>query len=234
LVECLGQGDGRFVLRHKRYGSQMGDLYSNGGKYMHPQSANADGSYVKEDTSAVMWEGRDNFNAIALRVKVHPVHGNYNFLITHGLQQDQYLRVLKCTAATGTRNCVNSGYGPVHPNAELVLGTVPSLSGLDPTDADQMTAATAEVGFKLLYNSPDRGWAFNDDDGSFLIMHTQYSYIVTPETGGSEQRAISNGEKLVWRKCPTNCINDFDREDYLTWGFVFETEMGRACLPAGA
>ena len=32
---------------------------------------------------------------------------------------------------------------------------------------------------------------------------------------------------------PTNCANDFSRDEFMTYGFVFEDFSGAVCLPPG-
>ena len=99
-----------------------------------------------------------------------------------------------------------------------------------------MTEATARIGFVLLYNDATRsGWTYYDDDGSFLLKHKSKPMIVVAERGGGagDANRIENGYRLVWKACPTNCVNDFTRDEYHTYGFVFEDFDGRVCLPPG-
>ena len=75
------------------------------------------------------------------------------------------------------------------------------------------------------------GTDFTDDDGSFMIKHASLNFYVAPVNGGAT--SIGNGERLVWKACPTNCVDDFSRDDYLSNGFVFENDAGDVCLPVG-
>ena len=92
----------------------------------------------------------------------------------------------------------------------------------------------AATGFVLLYNDATRpGWPFYDDDGSFLLKHKTKSMILVPERGGGYSDPIQNGFRLIWKACPTNCANDFSRDEFMTYGFVFEDFSGAVCLPPG-
>ena len=53
-----------------------------------------------------------------------------------------------------------------------------------------------------------------------------------PPPHGDANR-IGDGDKLVWKACPTNCENDFSRDEFMTYGFVFENYDGGVCLPPG-
>ena len=61
------------------------------------------------------------------------------------------------------------------------------------------------------------------------------SMIAIAQTGGgaNDNERIQNGVRLVWMACPTNCINDFTRDEYMSYGFVFENFEGNVCLPPG-
>ena len=99
-----------------------------------------------------------------------------------------------------------------------------------------MEAATDRIGFVLLYNEPSRpGWAFADDDGSFLLKHKTKPFVLMPAAGGGPGNAgqVADGTRLLWRECPTDCAHDFTREEYLNFGFVFENAAGAVCLPPG-
>ena len=111
-----------------------------------------------------------------------------------------------------------------------------SLAGFDSHDVAAMTEATSRIGFVLLYNDATRpGWTYYDDDGSFLLKHKTKPMILVAERGGEHGDAnrIGDGDKLVWKACPTNCENDFSRDEFMTYGFVFENYDGGVCLPPG-
>jgi len=237
-------------MRHKRWGSMIGDLFEYGGKYAHPYNAGKEGSSLSEDMRMVMHEGRSDFNRIALKAIPHPISNNYKFLLTHGVQTDKFVRVLRCNDGSGSRICATNrytstnplGYGEIPPNAELVFGTFPEAQpggyyefdgGLQVTSAADMDKAIEAIGFELVYNDATRGWEFEDDDGSFLLKHASLNMIAVPLHGGTEQSPITNGIQLVWKNCPTNCKDDYTRDDFSTLGFVFEAENGLVCLPAG-
>ena len=86
-----------------------------------------------------------------------------------------------------------------------------------------------------MYNDASRGWPFYDDDGSFVIRHKTKPMILVSERGGGAQdsQRINNGDKLVWKACPTNCESDFSRDEFMSYGFVFENFHGEVCLPPG-
>jgi len=211
-----------------------------GGKYVHPHNAGAGGSYLRDAERLVYWEGRVDFNRIALQAIVHPTPGDYSFLLAHGVQSTKFAQALNCAPGTGSRRCNHGGYSvPVYPDGTEVVfssDTVASDASFDVHNVAAMTGATARIGFVLLYNDATRsGWTFYDDDGSFLIKHKTKPMIIVPESGGgaSDANRIQNGVKLVWRACPTNCLNDFTRDEYMSYGFVFENFHGGVCLPPG-
>jgi len=232
------------MLRHKRYGSQRGDSWADGGFYVHARVAGANGAWLSENIELVMWEGRDEFLKHALTALNHPTNGEYAFALTHSVQNSKYVRVLTCGGNTGIRKCSSNSYQNIPEYAEVVFASYPEAAdggaynfpgGLNPANAAQMTQILQDIGFRLVYNDAEMlAPHFADDDGSFLLKHANLSMIATPNTGGSAQLPLVRGEKLVWRSCPSDCgPGDFTREDFLTWGFVFENEAGEACLPAG-
>ena len=207
---------------------------------MHPHHAGDAGSYVRNEERLVFWEGRTDFDRIAVQAIVHPTHGDYSFLLAHGKQSTQFVQALTCSPTVGVRRCVLSGStAPLYPEAtEGVYSSdaKASAAGFDYNDAASMSEATARIGFVLLYNDATRpGWTQYDDDGSFLLRHKTKPMILVPERGGgySDRERIENGYKLVWKACPTNCDNDFTRDEYMTFGYVFENWDGQVCLPPG-
>ena len=139
---------------------------------------------------------------------------------------------------SATRRCNGGGYdvATYFERTEAVFSQdgVASDIAFDHTSPSAMTAATDRIGFVLLYNDGTRpGWTFSDDDGSFLLKHKTKPMILVPETGGTYDRDVPNGARLVWVSCPTDCVNDFSRDEYLTYGYVFETRYGEVCLPPG-
>lgn len=213
-----------------------------GGKYVHPHHAGTGGSYLRDEERLVFWEGRSDFHRISLQALIHPTHGDYSFLLAHGVQSTMFVQALTCSKTTGARVCnmpgTNDGANLYPEGTEAVFhtDTVASTASFDPNDASQMTEATDRIGLVLLYNDGTRpGWSYWDDDGSFIIKHKKKAMILVSEKGGGRGDAnrIQDGYRLVWKACPTNCANDFSREEYLTYGFVFEDYQGRVCLPPG-
>jgi len=233
-------------MRHKRWaghGEINGKFYAfhPGGKYIHPQSAGAGGSFLANEVRAVFWEGREDFARISLRAVVHPTHGDYSFMLTHGVQTTKYLQPLTCSTTSGARVCLNlqaEGWGaatyPHKTEAVFSTDTVASDVSFDESSAAHMTEATDRIGFTLMFNDYTRpGWAYADDDGSFILKHKTKRMVLIPEAGGGPIEPIQNGIRLVWVVCPTNCINDFSRDEYLNYGYVFENQAGEVCLPPG-
>ena len=205
---------------------------------------------INEDTQLLTWEGTNEFDDIAIRAIVHPGTGptaDSSFLLHSHLEVGKYVRVLKCGSSTGIRKCVRTydaldatypaaGSGGYDDHsylegAEVVFGSVPELSSggaftsggaFDTGDEAMMTLATNSIGWQLAYNDPTRpGWAFSDDDGSFLLKHKTLPYIAVAEAGGDRIDAIGNGFKLILKRCPgDDCLTGFDREDFMTWGWV--------------
>jgi len=214
-------------------------VFHPGGKYVHPHNAGAAGSFLRDNERLVFWEGRTDFPRIALQAVVHPTPGDYSFLLAHGVQSTKFVQALICSPSTGVRVCNNGGYGtPIYQDGtEGVFSSDPVASdtSFDPTSVSMMTEATARIGFVLLYNDASRGWPYYDDDGSFLLKHKTKPMILAAASGGGfgDANRIQNGVQLAWRACPTNCANDFSREEYQTFGFVFEDFLGRICLPPG-
>ena len=231
------------MLRHRRWAGDheiAGHHVSlhPGGKYVHPHNAGAGGSYLKDEERLVFWEGRADFNRIAVKALVHPTHGDYSFLLAHGVQSTKFAQALTCSPTTGIRRCIASGSNPaVYPEGtELVYSkdSVASDASFDVNSATAMGEATGRIGFTLLYNDATRpGWPVYDDDGSFLLKHKTKPMIVVPERGGGYSDQIQNGYKLIWKACPTDCANDFTRDEYMTYGFIFEDFNGAVCLPPG-
>ena len=190
---------------------------------------------------AIFWEGRSDFDRISLRAVIHPTHGDYSFMLTHGVQTTKYLQALICSSSTGARTCLNvqrDGYGvaryPERTEAVFSTDSVASDVSFDEASASHMSEATDRIGFVLMFNDYTRpGWTFADDDGSFILKHKTKPMILVPETGGGVDTPIQNGYRLVWIACPTNCLNDFSRDEYLNYGFVFENQAGAVCLPPG-
>ena len=206
--------------------------------YVHPESAGQGGSSLREETRAVFWEGAIDYDRIALRAIVHPTHGDFSFLLVHGVQTMSYLQALICSRTSGSRRCNNQGYSiAVYPDAtEAVFASDPVASdpSFDTNNAADMTEATDRIGFVLLFNDASRpGWLYNDDDGSFLLKHKTKPMILAPLRGGGPTEPLTNGVPLVWIACPTDCVADFSRAEYLNLGFVFETTTGAVCLPPG-
>jgi len=232
-------------MRHKRWAGEgvvSGHhvVFHPGGKYVHPQSAGPAGSSLADNTRLVFWEARSDFNRIAVRAIVHPIPGDYSFLLAHGVQSTKFAQALICQPSSGSRVCNHGGYSaPTYPDGtELVYASDPQASGatFDPTNVAQMTEATSRIGFVLLYNDASRsGWTYYDDDGSFLLKHKTKPMIVVPERGGQagDAQRIENGYRLVWRACPTNCISDFTRDEYHSYSFLFEDFDENVCLPPG-
>ena len=220
-------------MRHKRWaghGEINGKFYAfhPGGKYIHPQSAGAGGSFLANEVRAVFWEGREDFARISLRAVVHPTHGDYSFMLTHGVQTTKYLQPLTCSTTSGARVCLNlqaEGWGaatyphkteavfstdtvwraeahtvprctrpvptpsPVHQlrhvHSVLCVLQVASDVSFDESSAAHMTEATDRIGFTLMFNDYTRpGWAYADDDGSFILKHKTKRMVLIPEAGG--------------------------------------------------
>lgn len=146
-----------------------------------------------------------------------------------------------CSPTSGSRRCVHPAARPsaAYPDGvEMVFSPDPAASSpsFDRTNATAMSEATERIGLALLYNDHTRvGWTYADDDGSFLIRHANRPLVLVPASGGGPGNAgqIANGTRLLWRRCPTDCVQDFTREEYLSFGFVFEDAAGAVCLPAG-
>ena len=233
------------MLRHRRWAghgvvSGHSVEFHPGGKYVHPQNAGAGGSYLRNDVGLVFWEGREDFHRIAVKAVVHPIPGDYSFLLAHGVQSTKFVQALICSRTSGIRRCNNGGYDtPTYPDGtEAVFAEDASASSysFDTSNAQQMSDATERIGFKLLYNDNTRpGWTYADEDGSFLLKHKTKPMILVSEArgGAGDANRIRDGDRLVWRLCPTNCVNDFSRDEFFTYGFVFENFLGQVCLPPG-
>jgi len=231
-------------MRHKRWAGHgqvnghFTDFYPHGGKYLHPTTVGPGGSSLGNEVTVVLKDGRSDFDQISLRAIVHPTHGDYSFLLTHGVQVTKYLQALICSPTTSARRCNNDGYAAAtYPhNTEVVFSSDAIASDLsfDVNNAVHMGEATDRIGFILLFNDNTRpGWYFADDDGSFILKHKTKNMILVPEHGGGASDPIQEGTRLVWIQCPTDCASDFSRDEYLTYGFVFETQLGEVCLPPG-
>lgn len=234
------------MIRHKRWagdGEIQGSFiaFRPGGKYIHPQVAGSGGSYLSNEVRAIFSEGRIDFFRISLKAVVHPTHGDYSFLLKHGVQSTQYLQALICSGTSGSRVCLNvqkDGYGvatyPARTEAVYSSDPVASDVSFDESSASDMTEATDRIGYVLMYNDHTRpGWTSADDDGSFILKHKTKPMILVPEAGGGPDVPIQNGYRLVWISCPTNCFNDFSRDEYLNYGLIFENLAGDVCLPPG-
>lgn len=209
---------------------------------MHPQHAGTGGAYLRDEERLVFWEGRSDFHRLALQALVHPINGDYSFVLRHGIQSTKFVQALQCSVSTSARMCnpagANAGSALYPEGTEAVFHTDPVASdaSFDPSSATHMTEVTDRIGFRLLYNDATRpGWAYYDDDGSFLLRHKVKPMILVSEKGGGHGDAnrIQDGFRLIWKACPTNCDNDFTRDEYMTYGFVFENFDGEVCLPPG-
>ena len=233
------------MLRHKRWAGHgtINGAFTNfatqgGGMYVHPTRVGPAGRNLMNEGTVVFAEGRVDFGAIGLRAIVHPTPGDYSFLLTHGVQMDKFMQALRCSPTSSIRVCYSGGYGvATYPHrTETTFFTDPIASDLsfNVNNAQHMTEATNRIGYVLLYNDNTRpGWSYADDDGSFLIKHKTKNMILVPEAGGQHNVPITQGTRLVWIACPTDCASDFNRDEYLTYGFLFENQAGQVCLPPG-
>jgi len=231
-------------MRHKRWaghGQVNGHFTTfapSGGKYLHPWRAGPGGTSLANEMQAVLNDGRADFDKISLRAIVHPTPGDYSFLLTHGVQVTKYLQALICSPTTSIRVCNRDGYGvaqyPERTEGVFSTDDIASDLSFDVNNADHMTEATDRIGYMLMFNDNTRpGWYFADDDGSFILKHKTKNMVLVPEVGGGRDDPIEQSTKLVWKLCPTDCISDFSRDEYLTYGFVFENQHGEVCLPPG-
>merc|ERR550514_958004 len=119
-----------YLLRHKRWGGH-GEVsghhveFHPGGKYVHPHHAGTGGSYLRDEERLVFWEGRSDFHRLALQAIIHPTHGDYSFLLAHGVQSTMFVQALTCSKNTGARVCnmpgANGGADPYAEGNEVVF-----------------------------------------------------------------------------------------------------------------
>eukprot|EP00966_Prymnesium_polylepis_P175797 4069214-Prymnesium_polylepis.2 len=127
----------------------------------------------------------DDYLRIWLEVVVHPAPGEYSFLLRHGVQTSMYVQALICAPTTAMRRCFAATMTPgsyraaftEHTELAFQTDAVASAASFSISDVDAMTDVIDRIGFVALWNDASRGWALNDDDGSFLLKHTTKNFI---------------------------------------------------------